>query len=175
MNRDNTGDKNRSEAFNSILGLLQRLCSARELCTQDIYQRLKKYDISVKNQERIVESLKKDKFISDSRFAFAYSKDKAKLNGWGPVKIRWGLRSKGIDENIITSALEQIPADDTGNALNKIIYNKYKTLSNCGEFTTIKARLIRFAVSRGFDYHDAIEAANKILANFDADKKDIND
>lgn len=145
---------------------MQRLCSMREYCRDDIATKLKKYELSDQESEHIILSLEQDKFLDNSRYAAAFVRDKAAFNGWGPSKIRWALKSKKIEEEIIELAMEQLPQEGEAERLFLLLNKKLKTLSREQDPAKVRVKLLRFAISRGFHYNKVVEGVNKIMANF---------
>ena len=75
-----------------VLARLQRQCSRMEYCSRDIYRKaLKALEGDAEAAERIVASLRADRFVDDLRYASAFAREKASLQGWGPVKISFQL------------------------------------------------------------------------------------
>ena len=151
------------------LSSMQRLCSMREYCHNDIATKLKKYDLTAKESEQIIASLEQDKFLDNSRYAAAFVRDKAAFNGWGPAKIKWALKSKKVEEEIIMLAMQQLPQEDEAERLLLLLNKKIKTLTREQDKAKVKVKLMRFAISRGFDYDKVITGVNKIMANFVTD------
>ena len=56
-------------------------------------------------------------------------RDKSRLSGWGPVKIKFHLRQKSISDRIISVALESIDKAAEQERLHKILLIKYKSLA----------------------------------------------
>lgn len=129
---------------------MQALCSRREYCTVDIRR---KVTDAGGDADEIIESLVGDGFLSDLRYATAFARDKSSIAGWGPVKIRYALSSKGIDPSTISSALEEIDAPSADTRLEKLLVAKYKSLKDDPQR---RMKLIRFALGRGYEY-DAIK------------------
>ena len=138
----------------------------REYCRNDIATKLKKYDLSDKESEQIIFSLEQDKFLDNSRYASAFVRDKSAFNGWGPSKIKWALKSKKIEEEIIEQAMKQLPQEDEAERLLLLLNKKLKTLSREQDSAKVRVKLLRFAISRGFDYDKVMAGVNKIMANF---------
>ena len=91
-----------------VLARLQRQCSRMEYCSRDIYRKaLKALEGDAEAAERIVASLRADRFVDDLRYASAFAREKASLQGWGPVKISFQLRGKGIPEETVRAALAE--------------------------------------------------------------------
>ena len=142
------------------LGRLQKLCSKAEYCRADVYRKaLKDLEGDAAAAGRVVSSLVEDRYVDDARYAAAFAREKARLQGWGPVKIRFQLRGKGISEADITAALEEVDAAEAEGRLDRLLAAKAKTLASDPQF---RLKLIKFALSRGYEYPE-VEAALKRL------------
>ena len=133
------------------LSRLQNLCSASEKCTGDIRDKLRQWNITGPDAEKIIGKLKADKFIDDKRFIDFFVRDKQKINKWGKEKIRFALRNKGLSEEFINDAIAGIPSMDFEKVLHELLAKKSKEFEKLKPYEQ-KNRLIRFAVQRGFDY-----------------------
>lgn len=132
------------------LSRLQKLCSKAEYCRADIYRKaLKDLEGDEEAAAKVVEALQAEKYVDDARFASAYAREKATLQGWGPVKIRFQLRGKGVSDAHIAAALEEIEPEKAEARLAKLLETKAKTLKGDPQG---RLKLIKFALSRGYDY-----------------------
>ena len=84
------------------------MCATAEHCESEIREKCRNYGLDEAAAERIVAALKRDKFIDEGRFAVAYVRDKARFNGWGPIKIGMAMREKGIESTRIEDSMEEI-------------------------------------------------------------------
>lgn len=75
-------------------------CSRKEISAHQARQWLLKQEIPESATKQIVNTLVKDKYIDDSRFAKAFTRDKLRFSKWGPDKILQGLGDAGIDKAI---------------------------------------------------------------------------
>ena len=138
------------------LNRLQRLCSKAEYCAADVYR--KEGDAGA--AARIVACLKEDGYVDDRRYAEAFAREKASLQGWGAVKIRFQLRAKGIGEEAIRDALEQVDGQSAGEKLIRLLAAKDRTLEGDPQR---RLKLLKYALSRGYEY-DEVEKALKKMA-----------
>jgi len=137
-----------------LLSRLQRLCAKSEHCSADIYRKaLNALSESTSDREaqarEIVASLIADGYLSDERYASAFARDKASICGWGPIKIRYALRSKDIPAETISAALADIDTTQADTRLERLLEAKRKALQGDPQ---ARLKLIRFALSRGYDY-----------------------
>ena len=147
-------------AFVRCLSRLQKLCSKAEYCSSDVYAKaLKALEGDGEAASRLVASLVEDRYVNNARYAAAFAREKASLQGWGPVKIRFQLRGKGIPEADIAAALSEIDAEKASGRLLKLLEVKLRTLEGDPQQ---KLKLIKFALSRGYEY-SAVEAALREL------------
>lgn len=90
----------------AYLGLINFI-AFRERCEQEVKEWLhkKKYaDLS----EALIDRLKERNYLSDERFARLFIKDRVKIQGWGPIKLRHQLNAKRISKPIIEAEIEAI-------------------------------------------------------------------
>lgn len=151
------------EADVKILNALMRACSLGELCTYDVVRRLERR--AAVDGGAILAKLKEDGYVDDARYAGAFARDKSALAGWGPARIRTALRLKGIDESLIGEALNSVDSDVAEKKMRTVLENKWKTLSRQEDGSKKQAKFIRFALSRGYSYTQAIEFYDSIRTN----------
>jgi len=133
------------------LARMQNLCSTHEKCSGDVREKLRQWNISEAESIKIIDLLKKDKFIDDHRFTEFFVRDKQKINKWGKEKIRYALKNKGLGQDIINEALSTLPEENFESALRESLSKKSLELGKYKSYEK-KNRLIRFAIQRGFDY-----------------------
>ena len=139
---------------------MRRLCSRREYCVSDIRRKLMNaLDGDLDKVRKVLDDLIREKYVDDLRYARAYARDKASIAGWGKVKIRYMLSSKGVAKEIISEALEDVDEDKAAGRLEKLIEHKYKALK---EDPQCRLKLLRFALGRGYSY----EEAETVVKNF---------
>ena len=140
---------------------LQAQCVKREYCRSDIFRKaLTAFEGDRDSAGRLVESLVADRFVDDSRYAAAFAREKARLSGWGPAKISFALRGKGISKSIISDALKEIDPDEADRRMVSVLETKYKTLKGDPQE---KFKLLRFGLTRGYDYDKIAPVVDEIL------------
>jgi regulatory protein len=147
--------------FDAALNRFQRQCSRMEYCSRDIYRKaLKALDGDAAAAERLVAALVADRFVDDLRYASAFAREKASLQGWGPVKIAFQLRGKGIPDETIRIAMEDIDPGKASAKLEKTVADKYRLLR---EDPQCRLKLLKFALGRGYGYDEASAAVEKAM------------
>ena len=99
--------------------------------------------------DAVVEALVAEGYVDDRRYAAAYAREKSALAGWGPVKIRTTLLARGVPREVAVEALGEIDADRAAAKLEKVLEAKWRTRQDDPQG---RLKLIRFALSRGYDY-----------------------
>lgn len=140
----------------------QALCARQERCSYDIRLKLKQWQISNVEIEKIIMHLIIDGFINDERYAQMFVRDKSKFNKWGPKKIIYTLKSKHFSEDIIKVALEEIEHTNDESTLKEILSKKKKGIRAKSPYD-LKTKLIRFGISRGFEYEAVSKVASTII------------
>lgn len=148
--KDSSGPLNKGSDYKEALNRAADLCSRQEQSTGQIREKLKRWNVNDSDIEGILDQLQKEKFIDDQRFAAFFVKDKFNLNHWGKIKIAHLLRHKGIPENDIQEALEQIDEEAYLQTCLELVSRKSATLKDKNPYTR-KGKLYKFAAGRGFE------------------------
>lgn len=135
-------------------------CSKKEYCSADVLAKLRRWELPEKDIAEIMAFLVKNRFLDDTRFAEAYARDKFRFNRWGKLKIAQMLRRKQVADSVIGQALAALPEEDTDATCMELLRQKNKSIKDEEPYKR-KAKLIRFALSRGFEY----ETVNRCLSH----------
>lgn len=138
------------------------LCSRKEYCTFDIRKKLENWNLSDEEVDKAIQCLSNEKFIDDKRYAAYYVRDKFRFNGWGRIKIRFQLRTKGVTSSLIEEALEEINEAEYCEKLAELLHSKKRQIKNKDQWQT-KAALARFAQSRGFEPDLVFKSIDQLL------------
>lgn len=136
--------------FDDLLHKAASYCSISEHCISDVTTKLRAWEVEESDRKKIIEKLIEDDFINEKRYAVAFVRDKFRLNKWGKIKITMALREKGIEKDLILSALDKIDEGEYQELLSMLLKNKSKTIKYDFEYEK-QGKLFRFAQSRGFE------------------------
>ena len=140
---------------------MRALCSRREYCRKDVLKKvMTALDGDAAKAEEVVGKLVEERYVDDRRYAAAFARDKASIAGWGAVKIRYMLAAKGVDREIIASALEEIDVNRADARLEKLMENKARSLKDDPQR---RIKLLRFGVGRGYAYEEVSSMIDRIL------------
>lgn len=133
------------------------LCARQEYCESDIRGKLTIWGMSGADSDDIIEELTRQKFLDDLRFSMAFVRDKLRFNQWGRVKIRYMLAGKKISGSIIDQALDGIEESLYTQTLRDLLQKKNKTLARDKEPRVCREKMIRFALSHGFEMDEILK------------------
>lgn len=151
-----------AENLSIAIGRLENACSRREYCSSDVFNKaLKILEGDREAAVQVVAKLQEDGYVDDMRYARAYCRDKASLAGWGEVKIRYMLKSKGVSRDIIESALAEIDEDRAAERLEKLLAAKLRSLKK--DDPQLRLKLIRYAMGRGYSYETVSTLADRLI------------
>lgn len=128
-------------------------CAASEHCRAEIVEKLQRWGIAYDAIDRIVERLVQEKYIDEERFCRAFINDKYRLAKWGKVKIGQALQLKKISSSVYWPFLNAINEDEYLAVLDKLLMTKRKSIHADNDYE-LNGKLIRFALSRGFEMDD---------------------
>lgn len=160
----NSNNKTSRNTASPALSSMQRMCSGREYCEHDIRLKLARFDLSEAEINAIIGKLKEDDFLNEERFALAFVRDKSRLSGWGLRKITYALKNRGVSGSAISIAVSQLDKESERKNLEKILATKARSLKKDDSKDVRKAKLIRFALSRGFGYDITMDVVNQIIS-----------
>ena len=161
-----------TESQQRLLGNLASWCSVCERCTADVEARLRKSDVDAAAAATIIERLKAENFVNDERYARAFVRDKAALQGWGPMKIRQHLAQKHIDSGTITEALVAYGDTAFDESLREFLVHRSAQLRSVDPRQRTQ-KLLRAALSRGFGYDESLRILRCIGTDDDTDTYNI--
>ena len=142
----------------------QDICAKYEKCEYDIRQKLYEWKVNTEQHNYIIDLLKKESYIDDQRYAVFFTKDKFKFSKWGKIKIEFALKQKHISSGLIKNALDEISENDYDELLKKELEKKLNTIKDADEYT-IKSKLVRFGLSRGFENGKVFDMVSSIIEN----------
>jgi regulatory protein len=140
----------RELTYDEALHRAAAYCTASEKSAFDVREKLTAWGIAPDDNRKIVAYLTKEKFIDEARFVRAFVNDKFRFNKWGKAKISFALKAKNIAGDLVREALDSIGEADYADTLTDLLRAKAKGLKYKDDYDR-RAKLFRFALSRGFD------------------------
>ena len=142
----------------------QNLCASQEKCEFDIKSKLFDWGLNDTEIIEVIEELINNAFIDNLRYAKAFVREKSSVSKWGKIKIEFALKHKNIQPEYIRIAVQEIDESKYDLVLEKELIKKLKTFKT-QDIYTIKSKLIRFGISRGYENGKVFDMVLKILKN----------
>ena len=140
---------------------LMRLCARAERSSGDAKRLMATWGVPERDRVKVLQRLIAERFIDDERYAAAFVREKVSLSGWGEYKIRATLRRKGIAEEIIATALQQISLAQSAEQLASRLARKLKTVKYKSKYD-LKNKLIRYGLSLGFAMDPVLQQVEQL-------------
>lgn len=137
-------------------------CAYQERSQQEVRQKLYDWNLYSNEVEEIISELISTNFLSEERFAHAYTSGKFKIKKWGKLKIKQGLKLKQVPDKLIQKALNKIEMDEYLSVLLATAQKKEATLTEKDPLKK-KYKLISHLQGKGFEndlIFDVLKANN---------------
>lgn len=151
-------------AYQRALGLLVR----REHSRKELSHKLKAKGIEAEASEAALDTLLRQDFQSDQRFAEALARTRA-TSGYGPVRIRAELGTHDLASDIVDAALDVCETDWDASA-RALVIRRYsnKNLSD----PVVRRKALDFLLRHGFEQKSAYAAVRMARTEDDFDSQD---
>ena len=107
---------------------LSGLCSRTEYCLMDMRQKMMRWELPEGAETRILKRLVSDRYIDENRYAHAFVRSKFRFNRWGRDKIVRALKMKGILDDDIVDAINEIDDKESSDTLRDLLTSKMRTV-----------------------------------------------
>jgi len=144
------------KAFNSIL----RYCQYQERSSKEVISKLKSFYLNTKDFDEIYSYLIDNEFFCDERFVRNFVRSKLSKS-WGRIKIRYHLRAKVDNVDLIDDIMEDIDIEEYIETIKELIDSKYHKLDKEEDFYKKKQKISLFLQNRGFESSLIFEELNK--------------
>lgn len=144
-----------NDEFNRAKNFALNKISYSQKSTYEIRQKLKEQKFSEDVIEKILAYLDSYGFLDDEAYVKAYIRDKDEISSWSRGKIRYMLKQKHIDENLIE---DNICLIDDEREVEKARFFADKKIKNDFSYEN-RARVFRHLAGKGFD----IDIINQVL------------
>jgi regulatory protein len=138
-----------SEDEKYILEKIQSYCQYQERCIKEVRNKLFSLKATNKTADKILQSLIDNDYLNEDRYAKMFIQGKLRIKKWGRIKLKYELRSKGIDIKIINEHINQINEEDYMNYFNEFSTSKIKFLK--GTKDQKKRSFINYFTYRGWE------------------------
>ena len=160
----NTPKLKRDKTADEALASLMRLCARAERSSGDALRLMQNWGVNKNEQQGVLQRLIKERFIDDRRYAETFIREKCNLSAWGRYKIQSALKRKGIASDIIAETLAELNPTNNKKRLQDRLQTKIKHIKYDTAYQ-LKTKLIRYALSLGFEMDEVMDCVNEIIKN----------
>ena len=128
---------------------IQSYCLYQDRCVKEVKNKLYSFKVSSQLVENIVEYLIDNDYLNEERYTKMFIQGKLRIKKWGRIKLKYELRSKGIDIKTINEYINQINEEDYINYFNEFSTSKIKFLK--GTKDQKKRSFINYFTYRGWE------------------------
>ena len=132
-----------------IIEKIQSYCLYQERCVKEVKNKLFSLKVSSKSSNDIIEYLIDNDYLNEERYTQMFIQGKLRIKKWGRIKLKYELRSKGINIHIIEDNIQKINEEDYLNYFNEFSTNKIKFLK--GTKDQKKRSFINYFTYRGWE------------------------
>jgi regulatory protein len=137
------------------LGLAYRYLNRRERTEHELRGHLSAHDLDLATVEEAIDGLRAEGSLDDARYARLFTEDKRELEQWGNERIRRSLIERGIDRDLIESALA---AGRPDSELDRALALLRQRFAAPPEAPRERERALGVLLRKGYDTEVALDA-----------------
>lgn len=141
---------------------MSRFCAWRERCTTEAEKKLRELGACKEQISQALTWLEQEGYLDDARFARSYARGKFTNNQWGRIKITAGLRSLGINQEMIDEALGYIDDSDYYETLLRQAKKKWDTIKTAKNPFDRKQKVTAYLLGKGYETELALQVVNQL-------------
>lgn len=143
-----------------------KLIQYRPRTEAEIRQNLAQHKVSPEHIELTIQRLREGGLIDDAQFAQSWVENRVDLRPRSRRALAFELSRRGVDRQLIDSALESVDDDELAYqaALRKA--PKFDTL----EWKDFRLKMIRYLAQRGFSYDACAQAVARVWEEMDSQR-----
>ena len=137
-----------------LLEKARQFCAYQERCSSEVRRKLRNIGAGNLQSEQIIQQLEEEGYLSNIRFAKAFSSGKLNNNHWGRIRIRQELYARNIDGVLVDEALQEIDESSYKTILSKLVNRKASDLKETDP-AVAKGKIAAYCTGKGFE-HDLV-------------------
>ena len=149
-------------SYDEVRLKIEAWCAYQDRCLAEVEERLKGFELSTDEKERLLSHLKKLNYVDDERYVASFVSGKFRNKRWGRLKIRQMLLLKKIPRDLIQAHLYSMEEEDYRNCIVALIEKKNALLSKEKDLWKKKGKIVHYLASRGFEIDLVQEEMRKI-------------
>ena len=129
---------------------LEHYCAYQERCHTEVSDKLKQFDVSKPDMDKIIVHLIQNNFLNEERFARSFARGKHRIKFWGKIRIVNELKARHISAPNIKLALTEITETEYFETFEKIAERHWDTILERNPFKKRK-KFCDFLLRKGWE------------------------
>lgn len=140
---------NFSDQDKVIIEKIQSYCLYQDRCIKEVKNKL--FSLKVNNDlgQKIINHLIDNDYLNEERFVKLFIQGKLRIKKWGKIKLKYELKIRGINNNIIDAHIKNISEDEYISYFDEFSSSKIKFLK--GSLDKKKRSFINYFTYRGWE------------------------
>lgn len=165
------GSKQRPDPDRRAQDLVYRQLAVRARSQSELMQTLLRRGIDEDVATRVLRKFRDAGLVDDAAFAESWVQERHQHRGLGREALGQELRRKGVDENLIATALSIVDDDAQVERAHELVRRKLPTMTTVAGSTRIR-RLVGMLVRKGYSENLAFRVVRKELERSGLDTTD---
>jgi regulatory protein len=145
-----------------------RLLARRPYSSAEIRRHLESKQVASPIVEEVLTRLERLEYVDDRAFAQYWIENREQFGPRGPRALRYELRQKGVADDVIQAALDELDTHDSAYRAARAQARRWRGLSQ----QDFRNRLGSFLARRGFEYDIVREVANQLITELQEELPD---
>ena len=144
---------------------LEALCAYQERCSFELNSKMISWGLFEDDRNALLADLIPNNFLSEERFAEAFTSGKVRVKKWGRIKIQAQLKQKQISDYSIKKAFKKIEDAIYFDNLSHLAERKWIALANEKDSYSRKMKTYRYLSSKGYETDLIKECVEELIKN----------
>ncbi len=151
---------NFSEQDKVIVEKIQSYCLYQDRCLKEVKKKLNTLNTEKDLQLKIINYLVDSDYLNEERFTKFFIQGKLRIKKWGKIKLKYELKSRGIDSITIDKYINDISEHEYLSYFEEYSTNKINFLK--GTIDQKKRSFINYFMYRGWENNLIYQKLNEI-------------
>ena len=140
---------NFSDQDKVIIDKIQSYCLYQDRCIKEVKNKLFSLKVNDDLGQKIINHLIDNDYLNEERFVKLFIQGKLRIKKWGKIKLKYELKIRGINNNIIDAHIKNISEDEYISYFDEFSSSKIKFLK--GSLDKKKRSFINYFTYRGWE------------------------
>lgn len=148
--------------FKTLQRKIAQYCAYQERSEAEVRHKLQTWQTTEADMEELLQWLKTENYLNETRFAQAFSGGKFRTKKWGKKRLVAEMKRKGVPDSHIQQALQQISPSDYKMTLRQLLAKKLERLQQ-QDRQSQKQKLLHYALQKGYEFELIDEIIKELL------------